>query len=716
MAHALGVPAAAVMLGAGVWAGYLIACRVCAPDSPLARIAAALVFSQCLAVLLFSVLTTTALFRLPVALVAWLVLAGALHRAFDGAGALTSAGADLQRVVGVVRELWSSWPRRFALVATGALVGVRFWIGMAAPPLAFDALLYHAFRPARWVQDARWVIDRAPDQWRYLQFFPHGGEVPWAWAMLATGDDSLIAAAAGGIWLLCAVAGALAARMLGAGRLSAAYAGLAIASIPTVASIGISTYVDNAVLAAFLLGSVALLAATRDGRPEQMLVAAAAFGWFAACKSSGLPLLGATLAFLTWCALRPCVLWGVGAGDRRRRIAWLAAGAVSAIFVAAPGYVAAWVEAGSPLYPLAARLAGRTLHAGNEQLQRLYAGAPGAAGTPEASGRALLTTLLGPAHQPMWQDYAGFGPALLLVFVPAVLGLWRLVTGPGRRATLAIVLLSVAPLVALMADELAGLRVVWGISVARFVVVLPATLILLAAQIESRAMPFVWGTVLAIDCVLARPRGINLPLGEAMVAVLPAAAVAGSGVLAIAVWRRGPRAAKALIGLSCLALAGALLGGARARHRHDLYAALAARPPVFIMHGIAQRYVAAAPLWRTLDDGAPHRIALTAGWNGVGDNVLRYPLLGARLQNHLRYVPITRDGSIIDYERGDDEVRTRADPDAWLARLRAAEIDVVVTLDPPPIEAEWIAARPDLFEKIATGSGNTRHAAFRLAK
>jgi hypothetical protein len=712
MAHALGVPAAVMMCGAGAWAAYLIARRISDAASLVTRIATALVIWQCLGLLLFTVLMTTAQFRLPVALVVWLVPAGALHQTLDGAGALRLVRSDLRRVAGVIREFCSCWPRRIALVAAGAIVGARLWIGMAAPPLAFDALLYHAYRPARWVQEGRWVIDRAPDQWSYLQFFPHGGEVPWAWAILATGDDRLLAAAACGIWLLCACAGALAARVLGAGRRSAVYAALAIVLIPTVASIGVSTYVDNAVLAAFLLGCVALVAATRDGRPEQMLVAAASFGWLAACKSTGLPLLAVMMVLLGWCAVR--ARGGSDARDRRRRMLWLAIGAVTAVLLAAPGYVAAWIEMGSPLYPLAARIAGHTLRAGNEQLQRLYAGAPGTANTAKASGSLLLMALIGPYHQPMWQDYGGFGPALLLIFVPAVLGTWRLATRPGRLVPLAIVSMSAVPLVALMADEFAGLRATWGISVARFLVVLPATLIVFAAQIESRAMPLVWGIVLAVDCVLAIPRGINPPLAKAMLAVVPAGAVGGAGVLAIAVWRRGPTAAKGLIGCSSLAVAGALLGGARARYRHDLYAALGARPPVFIMHGIAQHYVAAAPLWRTLDDGAPHRIAVTQGWNGI-DIVLRYPLLGARLQNRVRYVPITRDGSIIDYERG-DELRAKADPDAWLARLRAAKIDVVVILDPQPIEAEWIATRPDLFERIAAGSGATHHAAFRIAK
>ena len=398
VSHALGVPMAAVMVGAGAWAGYLIARRICAPNRPVERIAAALVLTQCLAIVVFTLLVTAGLFRLPIALAAWLVLAVALHRALDGATARVVAQADARLIIDVARDFWSTWPRRVALAATAGIVGVRLWVGMAAPPLAYDALLYHAFKPGRWVQDGAWFIDRAPDQWRYLQFFPHGGEVPWAWAMLATHDDSLLAAAACGIWLLSAVAGALAARILGAERRSAVYAGLAIALIPTVASIGVSTYVDNAVLAAFLLGVVGLVAATRDGRSEQMFVAAAAFGWLTACKSSGLPLLAVVLLLLAWVALGPRA---GSAQARGRRTAWLVAGALTALVVAARGYLAAWSETGSPFYPLTVSIAGHELFRGNDQLLRLHAGAPGLADAATASGRALFATLLRPDHAPM---------------------------------------------------------------------------------------------------------------------------------------------------------------------------------------------------------------------------------------------------------------------------------------------------------------------------
>ncbi|HEY7956990.1 MAG TPA: hypothetical protein VII38_16910, partial [Polyangia bacterium] len=103
--------------------------------------------------------------------------------------------------------------------------------------------------------------------------------------------------------------------------------------------------------------------------------------------------------------------------------------------------------------------------------------------------------------------------------------------------------------------------------------------------------------------------------------------------------------------------------------------------------------------WRFVDDGAPHHIALTAGWDGVGHNLLREPLLGTRLQNRVRYVPITVDGSIVDYRNG--EALRRASPRAWLRRLVDDQIDLVVALGPPPPEVGWMQSDRALFQLAA---------------
>jgi hypothetical protein len=88
----------------------------------------------------------------------------------------------------------------------------------------------------------------------------------------------------------------------------------------------------------------------------------------------------------------------------------------------------------------------------------------------------------------------------------------------------------------------------------------------------------------------------------------------------------------------------------------------------------------------------------------VGHNWLRYPLLGSRLQNRVVYVPVTRDGSIIDY-RNKEALRTRADFNSWVNRLAAAKVDYLAILWPDPLEGAWAQARPDLFSLVAVGSG-----------
>ena len=44
---------------------------------------------------------------------------------------------------------------------------------------------------------------------------------------------------------------------------------------------------------------------------------------------------------------------------------------------------------------------------------------------------------------------------------------------------------------------------------------------------------------------------------------------------------------------------------------------------------------------------------------------------------------------------------TRADRDAWLARLRAAEIDYVMSFEPSSMELRWMESQPARFERVA---------------
>lgn len=139
----------------------------------------------------------------------------------------------------------------------------------------------------------------------------------------------------------------------------------------------------------------------------------------------------------------------------------------------------------------------------------------------------------------------------------------------------------------------------------------------------------------------------------------------------------------------------------RAWMRHPTYAAALALE-TYDVHGLPGPS-AAHEIWRRLDDGRPRTLATTAGFAGSGDNWLRYPLLGSALQNRVLYVPVTRDGAIVDY-RDMARARAVADRAAWLARLDALAVDAVVVMAPPTCpESAWILADPGRFQVIAAG-------------
>ena len=75
----------------------------------------------------------------------------------------------------------------------GREIALRLVRDLVSPPMAWDSLTYHLFRPARWIQDGALRSSIGPDSWRFLEYFPHAGDVPWAWAMLPVRGDALIA-------------------------------------------------------------------------------------------------------------------------------------------------------------------------------------------------------------------------------------------------------------------------------------------------------------------------------------------------------------------------------------------------------------------------------------------------------------------------------------------------------------------------------------------
>lgn len=593
------------------------------------------------------------------------------------------------------------------LAVSVAPVAYRLLRGLVSPPLAWDALLYHGYKPAVWVQTGSATLGLAPDQWSYLEFFPHGAQIPWGWAMLVTHDDALIAPTSGGVWLLCGIGAFGLARAFGAPRTNAAFAALATAMLPAAANQSASAYGDTHVLAVFLLGFVFLTRLYASPTPGDAVLALAAFGLTAAAKLSGPPTL-----------LLGAVLVAVALGRSRRphaaRFATLAAALTVALVVALPSYLHAFRVTGSFTYPLPLTLLGHTVWSGNEELSQLYSGELlGAHDRPGDLLRLARVLVFSPATPPR-HEHLGFGlgaPALALL---GLRGAFHLLEARRHRfAVVALIAFATLPaLVLLTSPSFLAHRTLWRYGLGRLLLPLPAALAALGATAPGRVTRPALAAIILLDVVALVPRGTSAPALHAVVAIAPwlLLALALGGAVFYAARRKGHILAGVVAGPAVTGLVlGSPLADIREASRSPIYAALtASEQPAYEMHSIDPRYAAAWPVWRYLDDDLPRRLAVTGGWDGVGHNMLRYPLLGSRLQNTIQYVPITHDGAIIDY-RTLATVRERLDPRAWLQRLVDERIDVVVTLAPAPPERLWIQRAQGAFTLAAEdATGSTR--------
>lgn len=703
------------------WTGYVLARRALVQATGSARIMAAVLLALVLQHGLLCLLDAFWLLRLPlfrpaVALPVALVLCALVHRFIDGTGARAALREDLGRAADAARELSRSWVHWLVMAWLLVAAGSRALVGLVSPPMTWDTLTYHALKAAEWVQYGHKIRTLAPDQWSHYTYVPDAPEVPGAWSMLFLNGDLGLPFVGIALWGACAFAVYALARALDSPRPTAFRAGLLTAVLPALLTEMVSGYADMFVLLAFLALAFALVRCyQRRGVGEAILLGASA-GLLAQAKLSGLPMAFAALVFL---AFAPST------AERETTRRWsLLLAALATLCVAGPHYLAIWVDRGTPFYPFTVKLFGVVLSEGNAQLRAKYAGAFGVIDPRWASGIALLQSLVVPLSPPK-VEYGGFGPGFLLLaplgFVGLVLGCW----GRGRphRVRLlrvALLTISLIPLLGLMSKELAGLRAIWLPNLGRLLLPLPAVLAALAAGLKHWVSRAIFVVALALTLPWGWPRGVADPMLVAVAAVAPWLALslfAGLG-LAVAFARhplvrdRTEYAVPAVLALMILVLVAPLQ---KIRHDscYEIRAAATDDHPAFIMQFTLAAHAAAWPLWRALDDGPPHRVHASYGWDGIGHNDMRYPLLGSHLQNRVFYVPITRgQGQILDYQNL-ALWRKEADEAAWIARLDQAGVDRVFFGEPAPLEAQFVERHPERFQLLGRGEQGL-HALYRF--
>jgi hypothetical protein len=370
-----------------------------------------------------------------------------------------------------------------------------------------------------------------------------------------------------------------------------------------------------------------------------------------------------------------------------------------------------WIAKGSPTWPITLAVGPYTIFEGDPIVADIQSGKPMGLLPPPLSH--LFGALFVPDSGVYFRSglYLNFSVGTPLLFPFALWGVVRLAFA--RRDRLAVLyVLAVVGLILLgvMSPGAIALRAIWAGVLGRHLLV-PVGAAAVLAVVPGVPLGR-WAAFLAAATALP----LLAPMGWGdrdynLVTLLLAGLLAATVVAVAARFVPGlakvrPAAALALI---CILAYPAVLE-LRARNRDGYYEDVALRR-IFDLHPLGYTDEATSAAWKYLDQDRPLTIAFTGGVTGHGDNWLRYPLLGERLQNRVIYVPVTPDGSIVGI-RDPQEALARADFASWVARLAEKGVDYVVVKPPPSVEAGWLESDPTRFTRVDLGPGDS----FRVYK
>lgn len=685
----VGVAITVVANGALLYGGHLAARRLWPEARPSVRLVANGVIALALTLAVFYPLALAGLFTRWAVAACCLVIGAAAHVAWGRHRAVrTELAAAAAWARGIARS-------RGALLALGAAIVLSFAAFRAAtrPPLSWDSLTYHDFLAGTWVQAGALVRPGLSPAVADYVYHPAHFEALVAWAMVPFGDDFVVNFVNFPILALLALVAYALGRELGLCPFNASLAAALTCGSPALLAYLCTQYNDILVPALLVAGCAFALRSIRHMAWRDAAVAFLACGLAVGTKYSAL----APAALV-------CVSVVVGAaavsqpGARLRRgAAALALGLLVVTAVGFPKYLANWAETRNPFYPVPLRLLGREVLPGSpyfvEQARRL---GTGSWRDDLRQLRTSMTYAYGAEPTPLT-----WGPKLPLLLVLAVLGLVA-ARRTGRPCAVWILGLWWAlPLLAFYLDQspsTVGMRRFWQESSARFIAPSVALMsvgamvgvsLLRSATVRPLAKAMLCGLFLYDLCVMT-----VVPDSPAVLAVL---GLALAVVLGLAAWARLPRRVvfrRAAVAGACVA---AVLGacGLRAFRDAKRWRFFATR---LELHPFPRHYVEG---WASCDaPGERRAIALTSYERRIGHHWFFYPLMGRRLQNRVLYVPIA----------GPDG---KPHEETWLRRLREAGVGhVFVQLNPAvapgapgraPIEAKWMAARPDRFAPVASG-------------
>jgi hypothetical protein len=238
---------------------------------------------------------------------------------------------------------WAAWGFWVAIVA--------FVIGMGisnSPYTAYDAVSYHLYFPARWLQAHRLLIVPTPFSDEAQAYQPGNGELWFLWLMLPFHGDFLARIGQMPFYLLGAAVSYLLALRCGVSRFQALYAPTLFLMAPPIAEQAVGANVDLIAAVMFVAAIYFSVVAIDSDRPRDWAMWGIATGLFVGTKYLAVVYAPVLVIAAMLRGIRPRALWGLP----------------GILALGAPWYVRNWLVAGSPLYPATLTIGGLTLGRG----------------------------------------------------------------------------------------------------------------------------------------------------------------------------------------------------------------------------------------------------------------------------------------------------------------------------------------------------------------
>jgi|GEM_PF-1605357 len=669
------------------WLAYAVTVRWLRVSGLALRFAGAYVVGAWLLTALFHLLIGLGIFQQSSAL--WLGLA---LLTFGWSFGLLGKDTAREGVADLARlsALWCRQPpwRRWAVGGVLVLFAGLLLVWTLALPLdRVDSWIYHGFKAAGWVQNARYETGyQAPGGWEYYRTFPAGGEVFTAWAMLFTRSDAMAGVPDWIHWLAFALVFFALARAFGASRSASGLLAALLVTAPVLADFVGSGYVDTAQSVLLLAGILFLHRYGRQLAVGPLYLAAAAFGLMMAVRVDALGWFAVVAAVsIAW-------LWRHRHVERMEKPSrWLVV--LLLVLPLAPWLVLNWHATGYVLGCV-------PLTAGDIQL-----------GEAPPNLRWLLENTYAWRPYRLADEACAFGTMLRTLLLPVVLllfAVWALRAQWRCRPWLAAMAIAVAGVVLIQyfSPSFSVVRLEWAAGNGRFI--LPSVALLLAAGV-SRIFDDPrwrrWAVVFAVAGLWTHValHALGFFIGATLVEWrwVPLLTLGIGALTWLVFWmcHRFAGRAGSVVVVGLMVALFVLLAGMGLRDGLGV-----ARYTRVIQLRNMPRYLEDVMQVISREPGAK-TIAVTAGPLPVSHQWLVYPLMGMRLENRICYVPTERSGAVIPHH---PEWLARAMPDykVWRERLLARQVTHVVSFDPASPELEWMWSYPDAFTRLA---GRFRH-------